>query len=906
MRQTEESGITLIVLAITVLVMLILSAVAIHAAIGDGGLITRAEDAANRYDRVENEELAYMNGMSHRYDNIMENASKVRPSIQDIKISTKDNSATIVVTATNVEYYRYYYKKANENNYTLLSEQNGNIYTIDGLDIDETYKIKVEAVNGEKKTEREIEVNIGAALSAEGNIRFGNLVWSNQKASISMSTTSGYTIQYQVNGEEESGWVTGTKAENLSLDDIVYVRLWNGTKGGKSTSVTVTEINPPVVNITIGQVGTNTIEASVSAQDNESGMPDSPVYEFYIKKSSDGSFPSNPSYRGTNNNYKFTELDNNTSYDIKVVTHDIAGNEGNSISRNNRTVAISGEGGGISFGTVEWQSDHTARVVISTTTSYTVQYQVNGTSEGNWTTGTIASNLRVNDRLYARLWDGSSSSGSIDTVITDTVIPNAADISIIKTSMGVGETQNITVKQSDGQSGVKIGSCRWVFNKISGSMGTNANLYTGGGFSNETDTIQLTATEIGTYYLHILTVDNAGQARETKAGPITVSKLITNLTLDQETMGLTPGDKQALTAIITPSDATTKAIEWRSDNEEVATVVDGVVTAIGQGMATITATTTDGSGISVSCVVTVDTYIDATIQITESIPTWSSASVFRRSEVPYNPNNEDNLAGQHDTINTTGNYGIETWVDVNGTQWWYSKAKTVQLQSLGYHAFFSMCAKNTIQELYLNEFDLSSVTSFGGQYRTGNATTGYYSGNYGGITWCDPYGSAEYRWTALKRIHLDGCDFSNVTSMKNMFRYSGIETIDFSVAKDGGATSRKVDDMTAMFANSTNLKNVNLGNLNTQAVTTMASMFTECSSLQTVNISSFNTISCTQFYRMFYNCTSLQNVIVSSRFTNNAATDFDEMLYNVPTTFDKGCFGWTNGTWDSRGTFTKN
>ena len=51
MKKTEESGITLIVLAITVLVMLILSAVAINAAIGDGGLITRAEDAANRYDR---------------------------------------------------------------------------------------------------------------------------------------------------------------------------------------------------------------------------------------------------------------------------------------------------------------------------------------------------------------------------------------------------------------------------------------------------------------------------------------------------------------------------------------------------------------------------------------------------------------------------------------------------------------------------------------------------------------------------------------------------------------------------------------------------------------------------------------------------------------------------------------
>ena len=72
---------------------------------------------------------------------------------------------------------------------------------------------------------------------------------------------------------------------------------------------------------------------------------------------------------------------------------------------------------------------------------------------------------------------------------------------------------------------------------------------------------------------------------------------------------------------------------------------------------------------------------------------------------------------------------------------------------------------------------------------------------------------------------------------------------------------------------------------------------------------SFNTISCTNFRGMFYGCSSLQNVIVTSKFTNNAATlstSLKEIFRDVPTTFNKDCLGWTNGTWDANGTFTKN
>ncbi len=60
-----------------------------------------------------------------------------------------------------------------------------------------------------------------------------------------------------------------------------------------------------------------------------------------------------------------------------------------------------------------------------------------------------------------------------------------------------------------------------------------------------------------------------------------------------------------LTATVAPDTATYSSVTWASDNEDVATVVDGVVTALKAGTANITATAMDGTGIVATCVVTV-------------------------------------------------------------------------------------------------------------------------------------------------------------------------------------------------------------------------------------------------------------------------------------------------------------
>ena len=79
---------------------------------------------------------------------------------------------------------------------------------------------------------------------------------------------------------------------------------------------------------------------------------------------------------------------------------------------------------------------------------------------------------------------------------------------------------------------------------------------------------------------------------------------VTGVELSESSLTLGVGSTETLTATVSPNNATNKAVTWSSNNESVATVADGVVSAIGEGTATITVTTADG-GKTDTCIVTV-------------------------------------------------------------------------------------------------------------------------------------------------------------------------------------------------------------------------------------------------------------------------------------------------------------
>ena len=85
---------------------------------------------------------------------------------------------------------------------------------------------------------------------------------------------------------------------------------------------------------------------------------------------------------------------------------------------------------------------------------------------------------------------------------------------------------------------------------------------------------------------------------------ITVKSIpVTSVTLDKTSASLKVKETVTLTATVKPDDATDKTVTWTSSNENVATVTDGVVTAINIGTATVSAKAGD---ITAVCDVTVE------------------------------------------------------------------------------------------------------------------------------------------------------------------------------------------------------------------------------------------------------------------------------------------------------------
>lgn len=88
---------------------------------------------------------------------------------------------------------------------------------------------------------------------------------------------------------------------------------------------------------------------------------------------------------------------------------------------------------------------------------------------------------------------------------------------------------------------------------------------------------------------------------------------VADISLDKTTLLIAVGNNETISANVLPLGATNKRLNWTSTNTSVATVADGVVTAIGIGSANVTATSTDGSNISATCQVTVVANHDAAI-----------------------------------------------------------------------------------------------------------------------------------------------------------------------------------------------------------------------------------------------------------------------------------------------------
>ncbi len=149
------------------------------------------------------------------------------------------------------------------------------------------------------------------------------------------------------------------------------------------------------------------------------------------------------------------------------------------------------------------------------------------------------------------------------------------------------------------------GDCMTLIATISPSNATNRNLRWSSSDEMVTSVAdgKVTAHKAGKAAI-VVSTEDGGLTANCQVTVNSKAVSVESVSLDRKDLALTVGESATLTATVFPSNATDKNVRWTSTNTSVVSVVNGKVTALKVGSATVTVTTHDGVR-TASCRVTV-------------------------------------------------------------------------------------------------------------------------------------------------------------------------------------------------------------------------------------------------------------------------------------------------------------
>lgn len=245
---------------------------------------------------------------------------------------------------------------------------------------------------------------------------------------------------------------------------------------------------------------------------------------------------------------------------------------------------------------------------------------------------------------------------------------------------------------------------------------------------------------------------------------VTVSKKfvdVSSINLDKTSASLKVGEKVTLTATVKPDDATDKTVTWSTSDASVATVDNGVVTAIKLGSATITAKAGDKKA---TCTITVEATPVTSITLDKT-----SASLKVGETVTFVATVKPDDATDKMVTWSTSDASVAT-VDQNGKVTALSKGKTT-IMSIAHDGsgYSASCSVIVSSPCPIGAVDLGMTTSEGynlywatcnvcetgfvsspeevGDYYAWGEVEPYYS-SQDPLTWKD--GKTGYIWDSYK------------------------------------------------------------------------------------------------------------------------------------------------------------
>ena len=388
---------------------------------------------------------------------------------------------------------------------------------------------------------------------------------------------------------------------------------------------------------------------------------------------------------------------------------------------------------------------------------------------------------------------------------------------------------------------------------------------------------------------------------------------ISSLKLNEEQLNLHVGQSFELYAEVLSGNAENYAIEWNSSDTNIVTVNEnGLLTAVSQGTAVITAIVLGEDNLNASCNVTVvKNTLDTSNATAYAVLSPDGHLIFLKSNNSYLNNSTATVTDINGYDYTGIVYAdIENILAVSEEDIpWYGDRENInkayvadnniiQPTSLGY--WFYGC--DNLEDFDSTGFNTSNVTDMGDMFYSCSSLTSLDLSHF-------DTSNVEYMWDmfsdcgSLTSLDLSSFNTSNVVDMTYMFYgCDSLTSLDLSSFNTGN-----VNYMQDMFENCSSLTSINLNSFDVRNVTNMGYMFTGCSSLTSLDLSSFSTSNVTVMDSMFDGCNVLTSLDLSN-FDTNKVTSMDYLFYECTSLAEvklgTGFTTWQNESYLPTGNWT--
>ena len=268
------------------------------------------------------------------------------------------------------------------------------------------------------------------------------------------------------------------------------------------------------------------------------------------------------------------------------------------------------------------------------------------------------------------------------------------------------------------------------------------------------------------------------------------------------------------------------------------------------------------------------------------IPGQSFNNIVKKLNANYDTENFKRSASQPATLSAAkvvstpdSEYPIYVWYDVaNKTILWWSEAEIAYANDDAKGMFADLnSGHGDINLIDVSEINMSKTRNmsylfYGGNYLVKNIKFGdFESSNVEDMSYM--FATNNNTSTTVTSLDFSKVKTANVKYMRHTFEGSHLASMDLS-----NFDTSKVQDMTAMFANTKYLTSLNLLSFDTSKVTDMKNMFRYAGALTSLDLSSFDTGEVTNMRSMFQNMTELKDLNVST-FNTSKVTDMAYMFY---------------------------